>query len=113
MHCLACGREFIGTQSARYCPECREKRYQSRTGTRSERVCVSCGKRFLGCYKAKYCPDCTQLRREQSMRKTIERMKNGTACVIGKTKRRCEYCGKEFVITSPKNKYCPECRRAA
>ena len=113
MKCLVCGREFVGTQSAKYCPDCRTERYHARTGTKVEKVCAVCGKKFLGCYGAKYCPDCRQLRREQSMLETRKRLKNKTACVIGKTMRRCAYCGKEFVITSPNNKYCPKCRKDA
>ena len=105
--CEDCGREFVASPGARYCPECRKKRMQA--NTMATRRCVVCGKEFVGGPRSLYCKECGIQRRHERWRRYMERRKAGKSIVLGETMRKCEGCGKPFVMMSSTQKYCPEC----
>ncbi len=105
--CEDCGREFVASPGARYCPECRKKRMQA--NTMATRRCVVCGKEFVGGPRSLYCKECGIQRRHERWRRYMERRKAGKSIVLGETMRKCEACGKPFVMMSSTQKYCPEC----
>lgn len=107
--CEDCGREFVASPGARYCPECRKKRMQA--NTMATRRCVVCGKEFVGGPRSLYCKECGIQRRHERWRRYMERRKAGKSIVLGETMRKCEACGKPFVMMSSTQKYCPECSR--
>ena len=107
--CEDCGREFVASPGARYCPECRKKRMQAHT--MATRRCVVCGKEFVGGPRSLYCKECGIQRRHERWRRYMERRKAGKSIVLGETMRKCEACGKPFVMMSSTQKYCPECSR--
>ncbi len=107
--CEDCGREFVASPGARYCPECRKKRMQA--NTMATRRCVVCGKEFVGGPRSLYCKECGIQRRHERWRRYMERRKAGKSIVLGETMRKGEACGKPFVMMSSTQKYCPECSR--
>ena len=68
-----------------------------------ERICKHCGSTFQGNDTTEYCPEC---RIEKQMASGVE-----TSRTIGSTDK-CIICGKEYVISASKQKYCPECAAA-
>ena len=107
--CEDCGREFVASPGARYCPECRKKRMQA--NTMATRRCVVCGKEFVGGPRSLYCKECGIQRRHERWRRYMERRKAGKSIVLGETMRKGEACGKPFVMMSSTQKYCPDCSR--
>ena len=109
--CEDCGREFVASPGARYCPECRKKRMQA--NTMATRRCVVCGKEFVGGPRSLYCKECGIQRRHERWRRYMERRKAGKSIVLGETMRKCEACGKPFVMLSSSQKLCPACMEKA
>ncbi len=105
--CEDCGKEFIASPGARYCPDCRRKRMQS--NTKAIRRCTICGKEFVGGPRSLYCKECGIKKRRERWRHYMERRKAGASIVLGETVRTCEACGKPFVMIASNQKYCPEC----
>ncbi len=107
--CQECGKIFMGGPGTAYCSECRLIR--ARATVVKERICKECGKTFMGGPRAWYCPDCR-----------IVREKNSNANFRAKGRRaerpigsidHCEVCGKEYVVNSARQKYCPDCAHEA
>lgn len=69
------------------------------------KICVSCGEEFIGGRSSKYCPGCKYERRIISGGKLIQ---SGPSRKIGSIDH-CKICGKEYVVNSGKQKFCPEC----
>lgn len=105
--CEDCGKEFVASPGARYCPECRKKRMQS--NTKAARRCTICGKEFIGGPRSLYCKECGIKKRRERWRHYMERRKAGDSIVLGETVKKCEACGKSFVMIASNQKYCPEC----
>lgn len=81
--CEDCGREFVASPGARYCPECRKKRMQA--NTMATRRCVVCGKEFVGGPRSLYCKECGIQRRHERWRRYMERRKAGKSIVLGES----------------------------
>lgn len=107
--CQDCNKIFMGSLQAAYCPECRLIR--AKTSVIKERICKDCGKAFMGGPRAWYCPDCRILRGKNS---------NANFRAKGRRAERplgsidhCKVCGKEYVVNSARQKYCPDCAHGA
>ena len=78
-----------------------------------ERICRRCGKKFMGGPRAWYCLECKSGRcKEQKLRYT-QNKRAGKSIVIGKTIRKCERCGAEFIMMAARQRYCSKCRDEA
>lgn len=100
--CKMCGAVFEGGKEQRLCPACRR---ESRDTVLRDRTCRSCGATFPGGPRAWYCPVCRGKRRAESDRR---RRKLGAARPLGSIAQ-CEVCGKDYVVKSGRQRYCPEC----
>lgn len=100
--CKYCGKTYEGDPGSSACPECVAERKKT---TIRDRVCRQCGKTFPGGPRAWYCPECRKVR----MRERNARHKSaGTARPLGSIDK-CEVCGKEYVVNSGRQRYCPQC----
>ena len=71
------------------------------------RICRQCGAVFDGGPRAWYCPACRLVRsREADARKRKKGRK--AARPLGGIDK-CTVCGKEYVVKSGRQKYCPDC----
>lgn len=105
--CQKCGIPFFGEKEQRLCPNCR-KNARADTVVRP-RVCKQCGRTFQGGPRAFYCPKCREERNREANRKC---KREGPQRPLGSTDK-CVVCGKEYVVTSSRQKYCPECAKEA
>jgi len=64
-----------------------------------------CGTTFEGGPRAWYCPECRAIRRHQS---DIKHKRQGTKRPLGSIDH-CLKCGKEYIVNSARQKYCPDC----
>lgn len=104
--CKYCNKEYDGDPGSSACPECAEHVKKS---VMRIRVCRECGREFLGGPRAWYCPEC----RAERQRETNARCKrSGAQRPLGSVDK-CAVCGKEYVVKSGLQKYCPECAREA
>ena len=105
--CADCGALFEGSDAdSVVCPECADR--IRRESVLRDRVCVTCGRVFPGYPKAKYCPECRIEARRKADRECRQRKAAGTVRPIGSVDR-CANCGKEYVVNSGLQRYCPEC----
>lgn len=72
-----------------------------------KRKCQECGKEFDGGPRAWYCPDCREIRRIERERKYHIYGNNRKLGDIDY----CQNCGKEYIICSGLQKYCPACKK--
>ena len=72
------------------------------------RTCRQCGTTFEGGPRAWYCPICSEVRRKEADRAGHARMRRGETRQIGSMDT-CQICGKEYMVMSGKQKYCPTC----
>lgn len=109
--CRTCGKPIPNeSQYATVCPECSTK---NRSAARNKmRTCIDCGKEFMGYPKSKRCPECQSDADKRHNAEYRRRRKNGVARVIGQFYS-CDICGKEYMLTSGQQKYCPDCKEAA
>ena len=101
--CQRCGKTFSGGRFSHFCEDCL-KQIKSES-TYKERICVDCGRSFMGYPKSKRCPDCQHRRTLEANRR---RNKTGTKRPLGSIDK-CAVCGKEYVVNSGGQKYCPAC----
>lgn len=73
------------------------------------RTCRTCGVSFMGGPRAWYCPNCRKDRERERKKKYN---KYGHERTLGGVDR-CIRCGKEYVITGGRQKYCSECAEEA
>ena len=100
--CKYCGKTYEGDPGSSACPECVAKRKKT---TVRDRVCRQCGKVFPGGPRAWYCPECRKVRtREQNIR----HKRAGAARPLGSVDK-CESCGREYIVNSGLQRYCPQC----
>lgn len=109
--CAECGKIYTPTvkdSSFSYlCPECALKRKNG--AVHQKKVCEKCGKTFLGFPKSKYCDKCVAIAKAEAKKRYME---NDNSRVLG-AKDLCERCGKEYIVKSGLQKYCPDCARQA
>lgn len=104
--CQECGEQFYGSQDMHYCQECARKRKKDVV---RPRICIDCGNEFLGGPRARRCPACADIARREAQ---VARRKNGTSRPLGSTDQ-CLICGKDYIVKSGRQKYCPDCQRDA
>lgn len=106
--CVKCGREFTpATEDEKLCGDCREKALKKTTLT--ARICPTCGTPFFGHGNAKYCQDC---RLDSRRRSAAKYEKGGPSRPLGSVDK-CIACGKEYIVKSGAQKYCPDCATQA
>lgn len=105
--CKNCGNVFeVSTGSAAYlCPECSYE--AKKKSVIRERTCKICGDTFLGYPRSFFCPSCSADRKRQQ-KKIYNRRQ--PARPLGSVDI-CENCGKEYIVKSGLQKYCPECAK--
>lgn len=104
--CKRCGTPIPYDRYRVYCDAC--SRLNKQESLRRERVCIDCGKSFFGYPKSKRCPECQA---DANRRSDAEAKRRKTA---GKSRRigdeyECEICGKKYILTSGRQRYCPDC----
>lgn len=109
------GEEKYFAPRAKQVREIIEKEKKAMTENKSdtvmrERVCRQCGKKFIGGPRAWYCPECRADRHREQKARYAQNLRAGKSIIIGKTVRKCERCGAEFVMMSARQRYCTECR---
>lgn len=103
--CKNCGAAFeVPTGKTAYlCEECAKKSKEN-TIIR-ERVCKICGASFMGYPRSFFCPDCNEKRKKQQKKIYNQRKPTrplGSADI-------CKACGKQYIVNSGRQKYCPDC----
>nr|DAK78432.1 MAG TPA: putative cytoplasmic protein [Caudoviricetes sp.] len=86
-----------------------DNRHGDRANVIRARVCRQCGREFQGGPRAWYCPECRTARKEE----TDSRYLRGKAQRPLGTIDHCKICGKEYVVKSARQKYCPDCAEKA
>lgn len=104
--CKNCGSHFSGEGEQRFCSSCRIEARRA-TVVRA-RECIQCGARFEGGPRAHYCPDCRAQRQRQHNREYRQRKAVGSVRPLGSLDM-CQVCGKEYIVTSGAQIYCPVC----
>lgn len=105
--CVKCGQLFAATRSEqRICDECLSA---GRSTTLRPRTCQVCGATFDGGPSARYCPDCRAVRGKERAKKYRQ---NGPSRPLGSIDH-CIVCGKEYVVNSGNQHYCPDCAEEA
>lgn len=75
-----------------------------------QRICADCGETFMGNINSKYCQECKQKRRKLIDAQKYKRKSEGTIRTLGSLDH-CLSCGKEYIVLSGIQKYCPECSK--
>lgn len=73
------------------------------------RECIQCGAAFKGGPRAWYCPECRAERQKIQARESKKRQAEGKQRKIGSTDI-CQNCGKPYIVESPLQKWCPDCK---
>lgn len=73
--------------------------------TLGKRICRQCGIEFMGGPRAWYCITCRSERRKQA---DVKAKREGPARHLGSVDQ-CVVCGKDYIVKSGKQKYCPDC----
>lgn len=78
------------------------------------RTCRQCGCEFRGGPRAWYCPGCREQRRLERDRKFQQNKRAGISSErpLGSIDH-CEICGKEYIVKSARQRYCPDCAPGA
>ena len=71
------------------------------------RTCRECGAVFDGGPRAWYCPECRENRKKDAGKRYRAKGRKAERS-IGSVDV-CAVCGKEYVVNSARQKYCPEC----
>ena len=101
--CKYCGKPFVPSRQAQaVCEDCLA---EARSTTIRPRTCRACGTTFDGGPRAWYCPSCRAERQKESSRRA---RKEGTKRPLGSIDH-CVICGKEYVVNSARQRYCPDC----
>lgn len=118
--CVICGKP-LPPKHSKYCSdECRktaEKQHlhnysgrpRGNQEMRWQTTCIDCGMPINRAIKSIRCPAC---QRAVNKKRDIERKKRGPARPLGSVDK-CQRCGKEYIVTSGLQKYCPDCREEA
>ena len=73
------------------------------------RECIQCSAAFKGGPRAWYCPECRAERQKIQARESRKRQAEGKQRKIGSTDI-CQNCGKPYIVASPLQKWCPDCK---
>lgn len=105
--CKNCGEIFdVPTGKESYlCEKC--ARNSKISSVLRERKCKICGASFMGYPRSFFCPECSAERKRQQ-KKTYNR--RNPARPLGSIDI-CEACGKEYIVKSGLQKYCPDCAK--
>lgn len=107
--CNRCGREFQAGKTWNYlCPDCAAE--AKRETVVRPRTCRQCGAVFLGGPRAWYCPSCREERTRARDREYKSTRTPGRP--LGSIDI-CVRCGKEYVVNSGRQMYCPDCAKTA
>lgn len=103
--CKNCGKIFeVPAGKEMYlCPDCATE--SKRKSVIRERTCKICGAIFLGYPRSFFCPSCSAERKKHQ--KKIYNRRQPTR-PLGSVDI-CENCGKEYIVKSGLQRYCPEC----
>lgn len=105
--CKRCGVTFEARTTDIYmCASCSDK--IKRESVVRTRICQECGSSFLGGPRAWYCPECRK-ERKKSQKKSYN---NRPARPLGSVDI-CQNCGKEYLVKSGRQIYCPDCAETA
>ena len=94
-----------GSSGKYMCDECALQ--SKRASVYKERVCKICGTAFMGYPRSMFCEPCREERKKAQKRIYNQRKPNRPLGSIDI----CENCGKEYVVKSGLQKYCPECSK--
>jgi hypothetical protein len=101
--CVTCGRVFTTDRYEQTrCDDCLAA---ARSTTLRPRTCRTCGAIFSGGPRAWYCPTC---RKEREKSRNRKYRASGFSRHLGDIDI-CVICGKEYVVCSGLQKYCPDC----
>lgn len=104
--CVKCGAPFERRYEDQFlCEACAAKSKANFAVKLKDRTCRTCGTTFKGGPRAWYCPTCRAERERVSRRKRNQhppRRKLGSI-------DQCENCGKDYIVNSGLQRYCPEC----
>lgn len=101
--CSKCGKLFNTEKNEQtLCDDCVAA---GRATTIRPRTCRECGVTFDGGPRAWYCPSCRAVRQKEA---AARYRKNGVDRPLGSIDH-CTVCGKEYVVKSGRQRYCPEC----
>lgn len=105
--CKRCGSVYEATgKGSVYCPECVAE--LQRAGVIRERICTVCGMSYQGYPRSKYCPACrTEVLKQQA---AARRAAGKSKRPIGSTDL-CVACGKPYIVSGARQRYCPECAK--
>lgn len=103
--CKTCGKIFeVPAGKEMYlCPDCAAE--SKRKSVIRERTCKICGASFTGYPRSFFCPSCSAERKKQQ-KKIYNRRQ--PARPLGSVDT-CESCGKQYIVNSGRQRYCPEC----
>jgi membrane protease subunit (stomatin/prohibitin family) len=105
--CAECGKIFIPSFDDQVkCSDCAEK---SKKSVMRDRTCRECGKTFSGGPRAWYCPECRTIRQKAAKQRYQSK---GPSRALGSMDK-CEICGKEYIVKSARQRYCPDCAEEA
>ena len=108
IQCKRCGKIIEATGEQAYCKECRN--IIKAESVMRTRICKECRIEFTGGPRASYCPEC---RKERQKKADRERKKRKTSARPIGSIDTCEICGKEYIVSSGRQKYCKECAENA
>lgn len=104
--CQKCGKTFqtiTGQPGVYLCPDCALQ--SKRDSVYRERICKTCGTSFMGYPRSFYCPSCSAERKKQQKHRYNTQP---SARPLGSIDY-CMKCGKEYIVNSGRQKYCPDC----
>lgn len=105
--CQKCGKLFsTGKYEQALCDDCVAA---AKSTTIRPRTCCECGTIFDGGPAARYCPSCRAIREREAAKRYRQ---NGPARRLGSIDH-CIVCGKEYVVQSGTQHYCPDCAEEA
>lgn len=105
--CKNCDKVFeVQTGKGVYlCEDC--ARISRSNSVLRERICKICGAPFMGYPRSFFCPECSAERKRQQKKIYNQRKPSRH---LGSTDI-CEACGKEYIVKSGLQKYCPDCAK--
>lgn len=75
-----------------------------------DKVCRQCGINFKGGPRAFYCPNCRDQRKKEANKRFYKKGRKAER-QLGSIDK-CITCGKEYIVNSSRQKYCPECAKS-
>ena len=103
--CKNCRKVFeVPTGKESYlCEECARK--SKSNSVLRERICKICGASFTGYPRSFFCPECSAERKKRQKKIYNQRKPSRPLGSVDT----CESCGKQYIVNSGRQRYCPEC----